>query len=123
MSVKVFYCDQCGSAIDFSGQSNVVCQTCGANNVNTEAEKAIIEARALAETYLGNLEELEQRLKASGDATARDYIFTKDFKPRLDVIFENLIEKFDEHFRRPIFNLTVLKELNPLFDVNKVFHI
>jgi len=121
MSIKVFYCDQCGSPIDFSGQSNAICQTCGVNNVNVEAEKAILEARTLAESYLGNLEELENKLKASGDATARDYIFTKDFKPRLDVVFENLTERFDDYFRRPIFNLTVLKGLNPLFDVTRVF--
>ncbi|MFX0135432.1 MAG: hypothetical protein ACFFDN_17445 [Candidatus Hodarchaeota archaeon] len=122
MSVKAFYCDQCGSPIDFSGDSNVICQTCGVNNVNVEAERAIMEARTLAETYLGNLEELENRLKASGDATARDYIFTKDFKPRLDVVFENLMERFDEYFRRPIFNLTVLKGINPLYDVTRIFN-
>lgn len=121
MSIKVFYCGQCGSPINFSGQSNATCQTCGVNNVNVEAEKAIIEARTLAESYLGNLEELENKLKASGDAAARDYMFTKDFKPRLDVVFENLTERFDDYFRRPIFNFTVLKGLNPLFDVTKVF--
>lgn len=121
MSIKVFYCDQCGSPINFSGQSNAICQTCGVNNVNVEAEKAVIEARTLAESYLGNLEELENKLKASGDAAARDYMFTKDFKPRLDVVFENLSERFDDYFRRPIFNFTVLKGLNPLFDVTKVF--
>ena len=95
MSIKVFYCDQCGSPINFSGQSNAICQTCGVNNVNVEAEKAIIEARTLAESYLGNLEELENKLKASGDVAARDYMFTKDFKPRLDVVFENLTERFE----------------------------
>ena len=121
MSIKVFYCDQCGSPINFSGQSNAICQTCGVNNVNVEAEKAVIEARTLAESYLGNLEELENKLKASGDAAARDYMFTKDFKPRLDVVFENLTERFDDYFRRPIFNFTVLKGLNQLFDVTKVF--
>ncbi len=121
MSIKAFYCDQCGSPIDFGGNSNTICQTCGVNNINIDAEKAIVEAKTLAETYLGNLEELETRLKASGDATARDYIFTKDFKPRLDVIFENLTERFDDYFRRPIFNLTVLKGFNPLFDVTRVF--
>lgn len=121
MSIKVFYCDQCGSPINFSGQSNAICQTCGVNNVNVEAEKAIIEARTLAESYLGNLEELENKLKASGDTAARDYMFTKDFKPRLDVVFENLTERFDDYYRRPIFNFTVLKGLNQLFDVTKVF--
>ena len=121
MSIKVYYCDQCGSPIDFGGQSNSICQTCGANNVNVEAEKAILEARTLAESYLGNLEELEKKLKASGDATTRDYIFTKDFKPRLDVVFENLTERFDDYFRRPIFNLRSLRGVNPLFDVTRVF--
>jgi len=117
----VYYCDQCGSPIDFGGSSSVICQTCGANNINVEAEKAALEAKLIAESYLGNLEELEKRLKASGDSTARDYIFTKDFKPRLDIVFEDLLEKFEDHFRHSIFHFNILKKYNHLFDVSVVF--
>lgn len=123
MSIIIYYCDQCASTLDFTGQTSVICQVCGSNNINAEAEKAAIDAKALAEQYLGDIDELERRLKASGDAQARDYIFKKDFQPRMNVIFDNLTEKYDEYFRRPIFHIKPLKKYNHLFNVNKVFEL
>ncbi len=51
MSIIIYYCDQCASPLDFTGQTSVICQVCGSNNINTEAEKAAIDAKALAEQY------------------------------------------------------------------------
>lgn len=121
MSVKGYYCDQCGSPINFAGKTNVICQTCGLNNVNTVAEKANIDARALAEQFLGDLEDLKESLQSQGDAQARDFNFRKFFLPRLEVVFEDLIENYDDYFRRPLFQIKMLKRYSKLFNVKKVF--
>ena len=124
MEVKKYDCQQCGAEINFAGETSVICQVCGISNELVKQEEAALEAITSMEQMLGGkIVELERRFKASGDAEARDYIFRKDYLPRLDVIFENLTEKFDDYFRRPIFQINLLKKYNPLYNVEKVFKL
>jgi len=120
MSIKIYYCEGCGGDIDFAGQAETICQDCGAKNINAVAEKAKLEAEALAEHFLGDMENLKEQVKM-GDPQSRDYNFRRDILPRLEVVFEDLIENYDDYFRRPLFQIKMLKRYSKLFNVKKVF--
>lgn len=124
MEVKSYDCRTCGEVINFGGETLVICQICGTENelVNQQAlnEEAVKE---LEQTFGSKLDELERRFQISGDVEARNYLFKRDQQPRLDIHFESLTEKYDEYFRRPIFQINILKKCNPLFNTKKVFKI
>jgi len=123
MSVKELTCYQCASPINFGGKASVICQICGYTNQEKVSKKAINDAIANMEEMLGaKIEDLEKRFKSTGaDIEARDYIYRKDFKPRIDVVFENLKERFDEHFRRPIYQINLLSRYSPSYKVQDLF--
>ena len=123
MSVKELTCYQCASPINFGGKSSVICQICGYTNQEKVSKKAINDAIANMEEMLGaKIEDLEKRFKSTGaDIEARDYIYRKDFKPRIDVVFENLKERFDEHFRKPIYQINLLSRYSPSHKVQDLF--
>ena len=124
LEVKSYDCRTCGEFINFSGEKLAICQICGTENelVNQQGlnEEAVKE---LEHTFGSKLNDLENRFQSSGDVEARNYLFKKDQQPRLDIHFESLTEKYDEFFRRPLFQINILKKYNPLFNTKKVFKI
>ncbi len=124
MGVKSNDCYNCGGPIAYGGQTIAICGICGYENEQKSQELEIQEAKEEFGEMLGaSLDDLESRLKASGDVETRDYIFKRDQLPLIDIHFENLTEKYEESFRRPIFQMNLLQKYNNLFDVRKVFQI
>jgi len=124
LEVKSYDCRTCGEFINFGDEKLAVCQICGTENelVNQQVlnEEAVKE---LEHTFGSKLNDLERRFHVSGDVEARNYLFKRDQQPRLDIHFESLTEKYDEFFRRPLFQINILKKYNPLFNTKKVFKI
>ncbi|MHA1385962.1 MAG: hypothetical protein ACTSR3_19590 [Candidatus Helarchaeota archaeon] len=121
MQLKVYSCLTCGYELDVSTGDIIVCEYCGTNNVLDTLKKDEDETKKKFEEMFGKIEHLEAQIRSSGDIAAREYIFNKDFKPRIDTAFQDLEERFEEHFRRPIFQVDLLKQYNPNFNVKKVF--
>jgi len=124
MEIKSYDCRTCGEFINFGGETLAICQICGTENKLVSQQVLNEEAvKELEHTFGSKLDELERRFQVSGDIEARNYLFKRDQQPRLDIHFENLTEKYDEYFRRPLFQINILKNCSPLFKTKKVFRL
>ena len=72
----------------------IICVACGCENVYEQLKQDEEETRKKFEEMFGKIEALEGQVRSSGDMAAREYIFDKDFRPRIDTAFQELEERF-----------------------------
>lgn len=122
MLTSILKCEYCGEIYNGETDDLFICQTCGSKNYLKDISEGISKIKKEIEYILGqSIEEVKEQLSISGDASARDFLFNKHYKPKIDIHFEDITERFGDYFRRPLISIDLIKRLDTLFDVEKVF--
>ncbi|MHA1522536.1 MAG: hypothetical protein ACTSRK_20400 [Promethearchaeota archaeon] len=122
MAIKLLKCEYCGEI--FSGEIDeyFICQTCGNKNIINDLTANSVKVKKKLEDILNqSIEEIKEQMTTTGDVTAREILFAKHYKPKIETHYEKLDEEYEDFFRRPLFTIDLLNRVNSVFDVSKVF--
>jgi len=122
MSIKLLKCEYCGEIYNGELDEFFICQTCGNKNIiNDLTANSVKVKKELENLFNQSIEEIKEQMKTTGDVTAREILFAKYYKPKIETHYEKLAEEYEDFFRRPMFTIDLLKRVNPVFEVSKVF--
>ncbi|MHA1308862.1 MAG: hypothetical protein ACTSO7_16615 [Candidatus Heimdallarchaeota archaeon] len=125
VKITAYRCMNCGANIKFpKGENETTCEYCAYVN----AKETVNANFAEIEKYmLEKYNELQQQIDSihSGvqvDVESRDWIFNRDYKPRIETSFNNIEEKFEENFRKPLFNVSILADMDSKMSMEEIFN-
>ena len=124
VTITAYRCMNCGANIKFPKEENEsTCEYCAAINLKEdvqtnfqEIEKKMLEKYLDLQNQMNSIQTGDQK-----DIETRDWIFNRDYKPRIETSFTNITEKFEEYFRKPLFNVTILAQRDRKMNLDEVF--